>query len=243
MYRIILTPALALVLVSTGLSARQARKPDELQGAWTLVSVEAEAGAIGLPDPRPGVLIKGDSVIYGGEVIARMSTDATTDPKVLDLRFPKPDRVYEGVYAVAKDSLKICLNGRSEGVKERPGSFAVKGHPAWRLLSFERVKGGDAGPGNGFVGLALRLNKSSNEIVVNETLADSPAKKAGLLKDDIVVEVGGVRVTDLRSAIDAVRRAKPRDELAFRIRRNGKEREVKVKVGLLPFSVLAGLES
>ena len=216
--------------------------PAELQGTWRLVSVEAEAGAFSLPDPRPGLVIKGDRVRYGGEEIARVSADPATNPKVFDLRFAKPERVYEGVYTVKKDSLKICLNGRSEGVKERPDSFSIKDHPSWRLLSFERVKTGSAGPGTGFVGLALRIDKERKEVIVEQVLDGGPAKKAGLRKDDVLLDVGGARVTDLLSAVQAVRRGKPRSELALQIRRGDRKREIKVKVGLLPFTALVGLD-
>jgi uncharacterized protein (TIGR03067 family) len=216
--------------------------PAELQGAWRLVSVAAEAGSVNLPDPRPALVIKGDRVLYGGEEIARVSTDSASDPKLIDLRFPGPGRVYEGVYAVEKDSLKVCLNGRTEGVKERPDSFSTKGHPARRLLSFERIKPDDVGAGSGFVGLALRFDQWRKEVIVDQALDGSPAQKAGLRRGDVLREVGGAGVTDLRSAVEAVRRAKPGSELALRVVRGGQEREVKVKVGLLPFAVLAGLE-
>jgi uncharacterized protein (TIGR03067 family) len=232
----------AAMLPAADPPADAGKGPAELQGAWRLVSVEAEAGSVNLPDPRPGLVIKGDRVHYGGEEVARVTTDSASDPKLIDLRFPGPGRVYEGVYAVEKDSLKVCLNGRTEGVKERPDSFSIKGHPARRLISFERVKPDDVGAGSGFVGLALRFDEGRKEVSVDQALAGSPARKAGLRKGDVLREVGGAGVTDLRSAVDAVRRAKPRSELAFRVVRGGAEREVKVKVGLLPFAVLAGLE-
>jgi uncharacterized protein (TIGR03067 family) len=216
--------------------------PADLQGAWRLMSVEAEAGSVGLPEPRPELLIKGDRLLYGGEEIARISTDAATRPRVLDLRFANPKRVFEGVYTVQDDSLKVCLNGSTEGVKERPQSFSLEGHPTWRLLTFERGKAGKAEAASGFIGLALRFDDERREVIVNEVLEGGPAKKAGLRKDDVLLGAGAVAVTDLASAVGALRRAKPRSDLVLRVRRDGKEREVKVQVGLLPFTVLAGLE-
>jgi uncharacterized protein (TIGR03067 family) len=222
---------------------RDANKgPADLQGAWRLVAVEAEAGAIGLPDPGPVLVIDGDRVLYGGEPIARISTDAATHPKLIDLRFDKPERVYEGVYAAEADSLKFCLDRQSDGVKERPQSFSVKDHPTWRLLSFKRVKVEDAGTGLGFVGVSLRLDENRKVVIVNAALEGGPAKKAGLRNDDILLEVGGAPVADLRSAVEAVRRARPRSDLTLKVRRDGREREVRFEVGLLPFTFLAGLE-
>src|SRR5262245_4102763 len=112
--------------------------PAELQGVWRLVSVEAGDEQIGLPEPGPVLIFENERVLYGGEAIARISADAAASPKAIDLRFIKPERDYEGVYAVETDTLKLCLNGQTEGVKERPDSFAVKDHPTWRLLSFKR---------------------------------------------------------------------------------------------------------
>jgi uncharacterized protein (TIGR03067 family) len=218
------------------------KAPTDLQGTWRLVSVEIESGPVALPDRRPALVIAGDRVLHGGDEIARIATDAAADPKVLDLRFGKPERVYEGVYAIAKDTLKVCLNGRSAGLKERPTSFAVKDQPNWRLLVFERVKTGSAEAGSGFVGLALGLDAARQELIVAQVLDGSPARKAGLHKGDALLDVGGVRVANLREAVEAVRRAEPRSQLALRVRRDGKEREVTVRVGLLPFTVVAGLD-
>jgi len=232
----------AVPLFAANPSSYAGTKPAELQGPWRLVSLEADAGAVALPTPPPTLVIKEDRLLYGGEEIARIFTDATTNPKVIDLRFPNPERVYEGVYAVEEDTLKICLNRRAETVKERPQSFSPKDRPGWRLLSFERVKADNGEAGNGFVGMALRLDQNRGEVIVGETFPNSPAKKAGLRKDDVLLEVGDLRVTDLLSAVRAVRQAKPGSEVAFNVRRDGKERKVTVKVGLFPFPGLIGLE-
>jgi S1-C subfamily serine protease len=146
------------------------------------------------------------------------------------------------VYAVEKDSLKICLNGRADGVKERPQAFSVKDHPARRLLSFERVKADAAGQGTGFIGLVLNYDKKREEVTVAAALDGSPAKKAGLSTEDVLIAVNGTAVTNLRSAVEGVRQAKPRSELVLRVRRGGKVREVKVQVALLPLEFMAGLE-
>ena len=218
-----------------------AKVPAELHGAWKLMSVDGE-GAIGVSESRPVLVIKGEQLFYGGEAIARVSADSAAKPKVLDLHFAKPERVYEAVYAVDKDSLKICLNGKSDGVKERPESFSIEGRPTWRLLALERVKADDPSAGSGYVGLMLMFDKDRNEVIITGTLEGSPAKKAGLLKDDVVLKVGATQVMDLMSAVNAARQSKPNSELAIRVRRDGKERELTVRVGILPFRYVAGLE-
>ena len=218
-----------------------AKGPADLHGAWRLVTVESADGSVNLPDPRPGLVFQGDKVMYGGEEIARLTADAAATPKIIDLKFA-PDRVYEGVYAIEKDSLKLCLNGRAEGVKERPDGFDLKDQPARRLLTLERIKAEEAGPGAGFVGVSLRNDPDKKEILVEATLDGSPAAKAGLKKGDVVLAIGGTGISDLKGAVNAVRKAKPKGDLAVRVRRGDKEQDVTVRVGLLPFTILAGLE-
>ena len=96
--------------------------------------------------------------------------------------------------------------------------------------------------GSGFVGMALRRDDDSQTVVIGMVLKDSPAQKAGLQKDDALVTIAGTSVGDLRSAVDLVRQAKPRTGLPIVVRRDGVERTISVKVGVLPLTVLAGLD-
>jgi len=219
----------------------------ELQGAWKLTTVVGEAGESDFSDSPPTLIIRGEELLYGGEKIASIVADPATDPKVIDLRFPgaggaDSERVYEGIYAIDKDSLKICLNARSDGAKERPDSFSTKDHLARRLLTLRKAKDGEKEGGRGYVGLALAFNDEREEIIINDVLEGGPAKKAGLRKDDVLLELGGAAATDLRGVVDTVRKVTPGSELTVRYRRGDKEAEVKVKVGVLPFAILAGLE-
>jgi uncharacterized protein (TIGR03067 family) len=235
-------PRLVCLLLAAPLVA--ADPPAGLQGGWRLVSVEAadDTADIPLPEPKPALVVKGDKVLYGGQEIARLAADAAADPKVVDLKFAKPDRTYEGIYAVDKDTLKVCLNGQPEGVKERPSGFDLAGHPAWRRLTFERIKPEDAGPGNGFVGMSLKSEEATKEVVIQAVIDGSPAKAAGLQTDDVLLSVGGTAAETLRGTVDLVRAAKPGAELVLKVCRAGKDRDVKVKVALVSFSTLVGLE-
>jgi uncharacterized protein (TIGR03067 family) len=218
--------------------------PAELQGTWKLVSIEIKGEASDLSVGQPRWVITGDKVLYGGDELAALTAHISATPKLLDVQLLSPKRVLEGIYAVEKDTLRICLNKQTEGVKERPHAFSTKDQENWRLLVFERERSDvNANEGlTGFVGVALRLDAERQEVVVNEALGDSPAKKAGLKKDDVVLKVAGGEVTTLRSTVEAVRRSKPRTDLVFHIQRDGKEMDITVKVGILPFSVLAGLD-
>jgi len=225
--------ALVVPLLPTG------KGPAELRGAWKLVALEGN-GQTREFARGPRWVIVGDTVLYGGRPLARLTADASASPKIIDLKFGL-DRVFEGVYAVEKDTLKVCVNKETGSVKNRPAGLSIEGQASWRLMVFERVKSEDAGgPEAGFVGIQLRMD-ADRGVVVDAALDRSPAKAAGLKKDDVVLRIGGRDVSDLQATVEACRAAKPGGKLEVRVRRDGKEMDVTVRVGLLPFEVLAEL--
>jgi uncharacterized protein (TIGR03067 family) len=233
--------AVVLLLISPIL-ASAGEAPSELQGTWKLVSVETQGESKELGERQPRLVIKGDTATHAGAKTATMTVDTTATPKIIDLRLVNPDRTYEGIYSVEGDTLKICVNKQTEGAKERPESFSTKNHDSWTLLVFERDKNDGEQGASGFAGVQLGFNKDRNEVFVVSALKGSPAEKAGLRKDDFVLKIGGAPVNELRAAVDAVRRFKPGDEVNFLVRRDSKEIEIKLKVELLPFSIVAQLD-
>jgi len=224
--------------VAAAVAATDADGPGkELRGSWKLHSVEAEGEARQLEDDVRWV-INDDQVLYGGEPLARLATYPASSPKGLDLAFREPRADYEGIYLLDKDELKICLNIRTTGPKERPFDFATKDKPNWRALVFRRLAPSDGVPGNlkGFVGMALAIENEA--VVVNMVLENSPAEKAGLRAGDVLLSIGGEDVAGLQASVDAVRRKMPGSDLRIRVRRDGKEKEIAVKVAVFPFSLL-----
>jgi uncharacterized protein (TIGR03067 family) len=212
-----------------------------LQGTWKLVSLEVNGKPRDLPENPPRWVIKGDQVLYGGTALARLTLDGTTTPKCIDLSFRKPQRVYEGVYAVAKDTLTVCVNRRTEGVKERPLDFATKDKPDRRLLVFRRDKAGNGTEGlEGYLGIAILALPDGKWVAITGIAPGSPADKAGLKKDDVIVTLGGVEATDLRAVVGMVRQAKPGRELTLRIGRGGKERDIAARHCPFACSIEAG---
>jgi uncharacterized protein (TIGR03067 family) len=225
---------LAIPLLPTGPG------PAELQGPWRLVALEGN-GKTRQVAREPRWVIAGDTVYYGGRPLARLAADPKASPKLIDLKV-RADRVFEGVYAVETDTLKVCVNKETGSVKNRPGGLSTEGQENWRLLAFERVKPAEgAATEAGFVGIQLRMD-ADRGVVVDATLDRSPAKAAGLKKGDVLVKVGGRDVSDLQAAVDAVRSVPPGRKLEVRVRRGGKEAELTVRVGLLPFEVLGELD-
>jgi S1-C subfamily serine protease len=86
------------------------------------------------------------------------------------------------------------------------------------------------------------MDQEPDKIVVAEVIDGSPAKKGGLQKNDVVLKVNGVEVNELKPTIDLVRQAKPGQEIVFQVKRDGKEKDVKIKAGVLPWKWLMQLE-
>jgi S1-C subfamily serine protease len=61
--------------------------------------------------------------------------------------------------------------------------------------------------------------------------AGSPAEQGGLKADDIIVEFGGAKVTDLQSYSDALYSHKPGEQVKVVIIRDGKQMEMTVILG------------
>jgi uncharacterized protein (TIGR03067 family) len=218
----------------------------ELRGTWRLVSLESGGQDVDMGLGQPWVEIDGDAMRYGGQVIAKLTSDAATMPKLIDLQFARPARVFEGIYTLEGDRLNVCLTVKLDGVKERPHVLDTTGKDNWRLLRFERDRpevgdGSDQLPG--YVGLAgLSFDEERQECTIDEVRNASPAQQAGLKQGDVIVKVANQGLTDLESLVDVVRGTNPGRRLVFRIRRDGTERDVTVRVGYWPFEFVANLQ-
>ncbi|MCI0639250.1 MAG: TIGR03067 domain-containing protein [Gemmataceae bacterium] len=228
---------LFLSFVFAGQSAETKKDLALLQGAWKLSTIDEDGTANESNADFARWIVKGNKVFYGGEEFAELQADPSTTPKSLDLRLRKGKRELEAVYAIEGDVWKICVNRSADGVKERPLDFSTKDKPDRRLLVFNRDKSGKPGgvEGAGFVGIAIRAHKDKDEVSVDSTLEGSPAQKSGLKKGDILLTVDNKDATDLPTTVRLVREAKAGAQIVFRIRRDGKEMDVTVKAGVLPF--------
>jgi uncharacterized protein (TIGR03067 family) len=210
---------------------------DEMQGVWRLVGFEVDGQeAIYQEAKQLRWVIKGDKVFYGGDELARLTLDPAAKPRCLDLAFVKSKRVHEGIYQLDKDRLKICVGVITDGVKERPLKFSNEGIDKFRTMLFVRDKPGTELDGAaGFVGVQLRADDKTKEIQIVDTIKDSPAQKAGLKKDDVVLKVGADATEGLQQTVELVRQLRPGSEVVLRVRRAGKEQDITVKVGVAPF--------
>jgi S1-C subfamily serine protease len=79
-----------------------------------------------------------------------------------------------------------------------------------------------------FVGVQIRLATDEKTVVIVATLADSPAQKAGIMPGDQLIVIDGLAPVGLRAAVAAVRSLKPNKKVIFKVRRDGKLKEIEV---------------
>ena len=73
--------------------------------------------------------------------------------------------------------------------------------------------------------------KDKKGVMVVEVHPKSPADKAGLEENDIIVEFNGRKIDDSDELRRLVRRTKPEEMVKIKVLRKGKEREFEVKIG------------
>jgi serine protease Do len=80
--------------------------------------------------------------------------------------------------------------------------------------------------------LARAFNlKSQRGVVINEVVDDSPAEKAGLKEEDVIIGANGSRIETSDELTDLVDDAKPGDKVTLDVIRGGKEMQVAITLG------------
>jgi S1-C subfamily serine protease len=83
-------------------------------------------------------------------------------------------------------------------------------------------------PKPSFVGVQIAKGKDESTIVVQIVLNNSPAEKAGLKSGDVLKRINGVKPTDLKTTVAAIRSLMPGKKVKFLIERDGKEKTLEV---------------
>ena len=102
--------------------------------------------------------------------------------------------------------------------------FACKTAEIDKLL--ERMKKGEhiAAEKRPFLGIrAGEGNPDVEGIQIVDVMKDSPAEKAGIKKEDVLVELGGVKITDSESLKEALEPRKIGDEVELKVMRKAKD--------------------
>ena len=226
----------AVLSITVGTAAEPNKTAGQLDGTWKLVSVEREDEPRERDDDVRWV-IKDGQLFYAGETLATVVIYSEFAPTGIDLLFRAPKNEYEGVFSLEKDALRICLNTTTTGPKDRPSNFATRDKPNLRVLKFERIdSSAGPGPSKGYVGVALAVQ--DEKVVIQDVLESSPAQKGGLRSGDVILTLGGQVPGDLQSTVESVRRQRPGSELAVRVLRDGKEKDLTLRVAEFPFALL-----
>lgn len=126
--------------------------------------------------------------------------------------------------------------------------FAIPSNMAINIV--EKLLDGGGMVKRGFLGVYLReLDKNmakalgrddQSGVLVTEVGTDTPAAKAGMKGGDLIIDYNGKSAEDMASLRLDISNTAPETDVNFRVIRNGKERDVKVKLGDLDSSALAG---
>jgi RNA polymerase sigma factor (sigma-70 family) len=88
--------------------------------------------------------------------------------------------------------------------------------------------------GSGYLGVMLKADESTGEVLVHSIFPDSPAAKAGFKENDVLLKVGDMEVKDANTVVDKVRGSKPGDKIAIHFKRGDKEMDVTITLGTRP---------
>jgi len=80
--------------------------------------------------------------------------------------------------------------------------------------------------------------EEENGVIITKVLEDSPAEKAGLKADDVIVKLNGKEVDNYLTFRNSIAFIAPGTEIVLTIYRNGKEKEMEVEIGSQAESVL-----
>jgi serine protease Do len=74
----------------------------------------------------------------------------------------------------------------------------------------------------------------ANGALVTEVMSDTPAARAGIQRDDYIIEFNGKKITDRRHLRLMVSQAAPQSKVAVKVLRNGREKMLTVTLGVQP---------
>lgn len=133
------------------------------------------------------------------------------------------------------------LDGKVIGIHSRIGDRltinlhvpidAYRDSESWKKLVKGEVWGGRKRTGP-YIG--VHLNEDDRECRIVKVDRDSPAEKAGLKADDVVIRFGTDRVEDLEDLLVLIQKRKPGDEVPVRVRRGKQILNLKVVIGRHP---------
>jgi putative serine protease PepD len=125
-------------------------------------------------------------------------------------------------------------NGNSGRAANNIG-FAIGVAEVQRVAALLRAEGGGEVRAQGYLGVSLSDRKDGGAgAVVAEVQADSPADKAGIKVNDIVLEINGKAISGQGALIAVVRDSAPGDVLKIKVERDGAMKDLTAKLVARP---------
>jgi S1-C subfamily serine protease len=84
----------------------------------------------------------------------------------------------------------------------------------------------------GWLGVTVKFE--DGKVIVVSALPESPAEKAKLQENDVIVKVGNTAAESLEGFVNDIKNRKPGDKITLVINRDGKEMEIKITLGKRP---------
>jgi RNA polymerase sigma factor (sigma-70 family) len=190
-----------------------------------------------------GVMLKGDE--EGGPVLVHEvfpdSPAAKAGVKAEDivLKVGKTDvkdpQTAVGILKTLKPGEKVTIRFKRDDkqmdvtitLAKWPVDFQEGGKP-------EKSPAQAAEKARGFLGLKMREHEDNSPVVIHDTEPDSPAAKAGIMAEDIVLKVGKDEVKSPEELIKQLRNLKEGDKVTLRIKRGDKEMDVTLTAAKRP---------
>ena len=195
----------------------------ERSGAATvaLVSVGGNGSGSGVIVSEDGWVLTKDTETKKGDITVEVNKKKI--PATLVQRFPKRDLA---LYQVKSDNLTAIEWASSDDVLPL-GSLLTASGPEEDPLGIGVVSVLSRAMAEiGFLGVQMEDAEDGVKIVM--TVPDGPAQKAGLKKDDIILELNGKKAGASHEFGTMVRAVKAGEEIELKVRTGEEERKVKV---------------
>lgn len=129
------------------------------------------------------------------------------------------------------------MDGKVIGIHSRIGGSLTSNmhvpistyHDTWDRLAAAEEWGGALGQGGPFIGVIGDPSGDNARIV--EVQDDSPAAKAGIKPEDVIVEFAGKQVDDFQSLAAAVGSQKPGKKVKVKVKRGDETLELEIEIG------------
>jgi S1-C subfamily serine protease len=133
-----------------------------------------------------------------------------------------------------------CLGTAAVAHDERPVRVGAPAKPDQPKPPADKKEAEPREKPAGFLGVMLKGDEDGGRVIIHEVFADSPAAKAGLKADDVLVSVAKVKVKEPSEAVDALKGLKPGDKVVIHIRRDDRGADITVTLGTRPADLKTG---